>query len=126
MDLKNFVKDTITQLIEGIKEAQDNLKGSGAIVSPNDIRTVDASSQPLIFMYEKDKTNKDRTYTRNVSLLEFDVAIVVEQEKSGGGKLGVNVLSMGIEGGGKAKQSDSKTNRSKFNIPIALPVASVD
>lgn len=34
MDLKDFVRDTLVQITEGVKEAQEYVKGKGAVITP--------------------------------------------------------------------------------------------
>ena len=35
MDLQNFIKETLVQIIDGVSDAQDSVEESGAIISPN-------------------------------------------------------------------------------------------
>ena len=120
MNLEEFIKDSIMQLVNGIKNAQEGAAKCGAIVMPDMIWTPDASSQPMIFegLRRADDTG------RYVSMLEFDLAITVEEQKEAGGRLQIGMAALGIGGGAGKTTADSTTHRIKFKVPLALPIPS--
>ncbi len=115
MDLRQFVSSTITQVMEGITDAQPRARELGGYVNPS-LEGVDSS---------------DRTETRigwtcsgqRVFAVTFDVAVTAGSATGGegGGKLEVaSVFSFGA----KASTSDNQesVSRVKFVVPIALPL----
>ena len=51
------------------------------------------------------------------TIVEFDVSVVAETEA--GGKGGLKVWSVGVEGGGS--RSDQQTNRVRFAVQVKIP-----
>src|SRR5260370_33921195 len=96
MELKDFVSRTITDIIEGVREAQA-AAGSDAYVNPGIGREI----------------------------VEFDVALTVTEaaEKKGGG--GITVAGfLKAEGGGGSSSSNSSISRVKFSVAVKLPTQS--
>lgn len=97
MDIKEFVSDTLKQIIDGVVEAQKYAKEKDAVVVPY------------------------HDYQKNVS---FDVAVTVDESKEKEGKAGITVWSIGGSVSGKTESSSSTVSRIKFEIPIELPQGS--
>jgi hypothetical protein len=98
MDVKDFVSDTLKQIIDGVVDAQEYAKEKDAVVVPY------------------------HDYQKNVS---FDLAVTVVEGKETSGKAGISVWSIGAGVGGKTESSSSTVSRIKFEIPIELPQGSV-
>lgn len=114
MDLKDFVRETLVQISTGVQESIEEVRESGGYSNPAAV----GSSK-----------NSDNSHFgsmgegQNVFLVDFDVAVTVDEnsEVSGGGKLKVaSVFSLGADAGSSSKSSSS--NRVSFKIPLALPV----
>lgn len=114
MDLKDFVKETLVQISKGVQESIEDVRESGGFTNPAASgSTKGESSSHFGSMGDG----------QNVFLVEFDVAVTVDEksEVSGGGKLKVaGVFSVGGEAG--SGSTSSSTNRVSFRIPLALPV----
>lgn len=131
MDLKDFIKETITQIGESIVEIQEhfNDKNIDAIVNPREIEKSNNSNYPAQYKtthttgitIETIKTETKKNAPRIVDNIEFDVAVTVEQDdkKGVGGKL--KVFGAGI--GAEANQVNKLANVStvKFKIPLVMP-----
>ncbi len=108
MDLKTFIAESLTQIAEGIEEAQKS--DSGAIFSPR-----------------IDYTDKGRPrlaggmVTYAPQMIEFDVAVTVTESdgEKGGGKIGVSFLNIGGEM--TTSSENSSTSRIRFEIPVVWP-----
>ncbi|AJJ46409.1 hypothetical protein IBE11_03795 [Francisella tularensis subsp. novicida] len=127
MDLKDFIKETITQIGESIMEIQEHFdsKNIDAIVNPREIDKSDFASYSATYSatginFKGEKYTK-KDVSRIVDNIEFDVAITVEQDdkKGIGGKL--KVFGAGI--GAEANQINKLANVStvKFKIPFVMP-----
>lgn len=106
MELDAFVETTLTQIISGVRAAQQTAPAQGAAVNP-DIR----SGPP-------GRVHRSGTLLQDI---EFDAAIMVtESEKSGAGlRVGVAWVSGGVDAGSDSRQS--RASRIRFTVPIALP-----
>lgn len=108
MDLKTFVAESLTQIAEGICEAQKTT--SGAIISPR----IDYSEK-----------GKPRVATGMASyapqMVTFDVAVHVTEAEGGkgGGKIGISFLSIGGERSSSCENSSA--SRIQFEIPVVWP-----
>ena len=114
MDLKDFVKETLVQISAGVQESIDDVRESGGYANPSASGNVKS---------EHTSHFGSMGEGQNVFLVDFDVAVTVDDgsEVSGGGKLKVaGVFSVGGEAGNSSRSSS--TNRVSFKIPLALPV----
>lgn len=101
MQLDEFVKTTLMQVIKGVSDAQKEAEVMGAIVNP---RPNEGSGE------------------RRETDISFDVALTVTDITADefGGKLSVVPI---INLGGKATESESRQeiSRVQFNVSMALP-----
>lgn len=115
MDLGEFVKQSLTQIVAGVKDSQEEIRNLGAYVSPA--------------MFAASPGNADATHfgsvgdVQNVFLIDFDVAVTVTGAVEGGvgGKLSVASFFK-VDAGGRSSMASEATSRIKFKVPLALPV----
>ncbi|MGH8758778.1 MAG: hypothetical protein ACREVW_04595 [Burkholderiales bacterium] len=116
MELKDFVAESLIQIVQGVALAQKELKGSGARVSPR-MRATDKAH--TIGEAEMDGGQP-------VSSVEFDVVVTATKGKGSKGTIGVVVGALGL---GTQAQSESKSgeeSRIKFKVPVLLPLQERD
>lgn len=108
MKLQDFVSETLKQIINGVKEAQEGAEKAGAIISPDSHLT-----------YE----NKKYLFCsgRLVEHVEFDVAVTTSKGKETKGGLGIFVAGIGLGTQGKSDASSISVSRIKFSLPLVLP-----
>jgi hypothetical protein len=119
MDLKEFVAQTLIQIVEGVSDAAPRLEALGAFVNPADM------SQSLRgSTYAPSVTIPGQgQYARVVQRVEFDVAVVVKENAQAKGGVGVGILSVVSLGGSKETTTSQESNsRIKFGVPITLPL----
>lgn len=106
MDLKTFVCESITQIAQGIRAAQE--ANTGALICPRVITT------PEGLIVDKEPTK----WKEAPQLLSFDVAVTVME--SDRGKFGGEMRVLGISIGGSSDNAhqNSTISRIKFDIPI--------
>ncbi len=112
MELSEFVKVTLSQIVKGVAEAQAEARTNGGYVCPafkppSDVDGILGVSPNL----------------QSVYAIQFDVAVVVSdaRSKSAAGK--ISVVSLGGAGvAGEAKLSIETTSRIKFIVPLELPL----
>jgi hypothetical protein len=110
MELKEFVKDTLIQIIEGVKEAQNECFKSGGLINP---------------MFETPVSNDEEFKIKGkyypASKVNFTVGLT--ESDAGGGKRGIGVflgkLSIGIENT-KEVEAQSVT-RVEFGVTVVFP-----
>ncbi len=111
MDLEQFVKEALSEIVLGVNAAQDQVEVSGARVNPAGVRP-GAGPDGYLGQLSSGET---------VFVVDFDVAVTV----SGGaqGEAGAKVQVLGLFtaklGGAKRTARDS-TSRIKFRVPLAL------
>ena len=109
MELKTFVSETISQIVEGVVEAQERTKNTGAIIN---------SSHGAVVNYAKGINNAPQN-------MDFDVTVSVESSSSTGGKGKIQIAMFGAEGGKTSDNKDASVSRIKFSVPVCWPVAPV-
>lgn len=108
MELKTFVTQSIIQISEGIKDAQN--AETGAIVAPR-INFTDKGKPRLA----------GGMITFAPQMISFDVAVyVVESDNDkAGGKIGVSFLGVGRET--SSTKENSSISHIRFEIPVVWP-----
>lgn len=107
MELKEFIKETIEQILEGISEAQAGSLGKNVNASTDGGSATKDLGGHLI------NRGKFGVFTR----IDFDVSVAAESEGKGG--LRVAVFGQGVDAGGSRKSSNA--SRVLFSVPVRLP-----
>ena len=90
MDVKEFVKETLRQIVEGVREAKDETADKCQIA-------------PVGNQREK---------------VEFDIAVTVDEEKTKEKGAGVSVWALKAGAIGQSTVSTNTVHRIKFPVPI--------
>ena len=87
MDLKDFVSETLKEIIEGVKGAQDFAIENGAVINPTSFGVV----SPKAIM------SKDNEEVTSVQRIDFSLSL--QQSYAADGKVSIGVMDIGkIEG----------------------------
>ena len=117
MEIKDFVKEALAQIVEGINEANKQMSEKGAFVASSNMR--EANGLPKSGTYVDDVRNVRHV----VREIEFDVSIAASDSTQTGGRGGLQVVSfIRADGGIENNVSSSASQRIKFSLPLALPV----
>jgi hypothetical protein len=111
MELKEFVRSTLVEIVSGVSEAQ------AALIESHKTAVINA---PVT----GDKRAEYRgSGARLLEMVEFDVALTVTEttDKGIGGRLSIAAASIGTQRG--ASIENSEVSRVRFKVPIALPEA---
>ena len=95
MELKDFIKSTITQIKESVEELNEEFEEGKAIVNP-------------LYAKSLNRSMIGRTGA-NVTDIDFDLSLSVTETDGKEGKIGI-MSSINIS-----------TNRIQFTIPVMLP-----
>ncbi len=112
MELKDFIAQTISQIMEGVIEAQKVAEEAGGAVNPKGQIYINQESAPFM----------DKDTTRIRDFINFDVAIEVTDGKEQSGNAKISVLSIGGFGGEITEGVQNKSiNRVNFRLPVIYP-----
>ena len=115
MELKEFIKSTIKQIAESVDELNQEFDGKQTFVNPTNIKGI--GEKPYVpFAF----TNY------NVTNIDFDLSVDVENKEGTTGKVGVlaSVIGVGVSSTeGRVQHSESKV---RFTIPVILPSKKLD
>jgi hypothetical protein len=108
MELKNFVSQTLQEIISGIKDAQNSGIEEGGTINPPDQR------------------GGNSTYAHGlngnpIQNIDFDIAVTVIEGKETKGGIGVFTGSVGLGTQGRSDTSNTSYSRIKFCIPVTFP-----
>ena len=112
MDLKDFVAETLQQIVEGTKAAQDQIQQYGAAINPNLLGDYKEHAKHGLLLSGTGKV---------AQLVQFDVALEVKEGTGTKGGVGVvaGVFALGTQGQSNAESSS--LSRVKFCVPLSLP-----
>jgi hypothetical protein len=114
MDIQQFVKEALLQVVQGIRDAQSEMHVHGGVVNPS--------------IYGGLTGAKEDSYvgalegTRPIMLMSFDIAVTASENTAGnvGAKLTVaSVFSAGA--GGTLANASATTSRIAFKVPVVFP-----
>ncbi len=111
MNLREFVKETLKQLIEGVVDAQAFAKESGAVVVPPVSATSVPGGAPM----------RPRASGGFVFDIDFDVAVMTAESGETKGGAGLFVGWLGAGARHTAGATGETANRVKFTVPVVLP-----
>lgn len=110
IELRDFISNTLTQLIDGIVSAQEYATGKGAIINPQNKFPSDFS-----------KMSRLEKSLQLVHIVEFDVAVTVAEDKQLKGGIGIVVPELSLGYQASIDNQKSAISRVQFSIPIILP-----
>lgn len=111
MNLKDFIKNTISSISEAILESQEELSEKRVIVNPEKVE-IGKNGEKLL-------RSDGWRYIQN---LDFDILVAAEEGEGakGGASLKVaGIISIGGDLNETSKQQNS--NKIRFTIPVAFP-----
>lgn len=108
MELKEFVSQSLVQIMEGVMDAQQQTKELNARVNPFTNVRADGFVTEYAF--------------KDVSHVEFEVSVTSEDKKGMAGGLSVLFGAMSVSGKMDDVASKIALNRLKFRIPVVYPM----
>ena len=110
MNLKEFVAETLVQLVEGIEDAQSRTTGRKASVNPH------VSASP-----ELAKLGVLNASGVAAQVIHFDVALTAMEGTGTKGGIGVVAGVLNLGSMGQSQTENSSVSRVKFSAPVILP-----
>ena len=112
MELKDFIAQTISQIMEGVKESQELADKVGGAVNPKGQAYLTAESAPFM----------DKETTRIGDFIHFDVEVEVIEGKGESGGAKISIPSVGGFGGKLSRKRQNRSiNRVNFRLPVIYP-----
>jgi hypothetical protein len=112
MNLKDFIAESLKEIIDGVIEAQKHYSANEGVINPADV-----------FYPGDTKVPVDRKTNVAPQLINFDVAVTATEGTETKGGIGVFVGAIGVGSQGKSESASSSVSRIKFSVPIILPPA---
>lgn len=118
MELKEFITETLSQIIDGVLEVQEKYKDQNVLVNPDCF----TGSNGEYVLPPKAGYYKIQP---NVQMINMDVALTVSENAGRKSGIGIaKVVSAGISS--ETNAQNSTISKVKFDIPICLPTVSSD
>lgn len=112
MELKDFVSQTLVQIVQGVTEAQRQV-GEDAVISP-----VVMSLSSLASEHGFLQTNQG-----HAQIVRFDVAVSASSDTEARAGGGIKVMSVSIGGEKATADKQSSVSHVQFSVPVVLPGA---
>lgn len=104
MDIKDFIKETISGISDAIQELNSEKHQDGLVVSPSKF----SSRGGTCAKYEDG---------RPVERIEFNLNVIVTDKTGGGGGVRISIVEAGIN----TESVNSSNSTIKFSIPVVFP-----
>ena len=116
MELKDYIKQSITSISEAITEAQEELIEKGTFVNPKNLYP---DSNKNYYLHESGG---------NIATnIDFEISVTVEEKNVGEKEGGVDILKVVSAKAGQTNSNSHETiNKLKFSIPLMLPKVQAD
>ena len=108
MDIKEFTKETITQIVNAVREANELISDYGASI-------------PTDYFQGSRAITSYKDGEKNIIDVEFDVAVSAVESANVGGGAGIKVAAINIGLGANSQNENSTLSRVKFTLPLVLP-----
>ena len=113
MELKEFIKESLSQIIDAVKETQEKYKDTNVVICPDNIQEVKSG------LYILDENEYDN-YSSRSKVQNIDMAISVTEKEGNKSGLGIaKIINAGISS--ENAQRNERISKIKFSIPIVLP-----
>ena len=112
MDLKDFVSQSLIQIVQGVCDAAGPISAMGGYVSPAHT----SKTEGHVIGHTMDGKG------RAVHSVHFDVAIVAENDSKVSGGGGLKVMGVRLGADASAAEREQTSSRIQFVVPLALPI----
>ncbi|MBL0085178.1 MAG: hypothetical protein IPP44_00450 [Ideonella sp.] len=109
MQLREFIKEVLTQIVDGVRDAQES--NGGAFVVPSGDGGHKYAEHARFAASARLKS----------TIVDFDVAITAEDADKAEGGGGVKVFAIQFGAKGEISSKESTVSRVQFAVPLLLP-----
>ena len=128
MELNEFITETLKQIIDGVKSAQEQIQYGYQIINPpiSSKGKHEIKDPKVLGFHAAHYKGMVGDPIKIVSSVEFDVAVATTKQSKSKRGVGIVVASIGAGTQKQKEQSDALQNRIKFIIPLALPFHEIE
>lgn len=101
MELKDFVRDTLLDIVQGVKGALEKCKGTGVVICPMGGQV-------------------DKTYIRGPQTVSFNIVLGGEGSEDGSSGLKVSFLQFGFQIGSTKGESQKNSEQTSVNFTVPM------
>lgn len=112
MNLQDFISETLSQIVHGVRAAQEAVQPEGATVSPH------LTGGPSINSAHGFVPTQEGVYAQIVA---FDVALTVKEGTGTKGGIGVFAGAVTLGSSGQSSAEQSSISHVRFSVPLTLP-----
>jgi len=119
MELKNFISQSILEIFEGVKQAQNQTKKLNGLIAPKKLR-ISAKEIP------NHQSIIGYMHQTPVISVDFDISVTTQdltKEKAGAG---IFIAAFGLGGQIGSETLNNQLNKLRFSIPVILPLPEQD
>ena len=109
MELKDFIRQTLEQIVEGVHSAQSDIEGRGATINPTSVS----------FQRDGEWNRYNSGMPQNV---EFDVGLTSVDKKGSTEGIGVFLGSVSLGKKNESGLEHTAVTRVRFSVPLAFPM----
>jgi hypothetical protein len=114
MELKEFISESLSQIIDGIIDAQAYAKEKDATINPDGLYYLDGGKTLM--------ANRAAASLPFVpQIIEFDVVVTVSESEKAKASLGVLTGVLGFGTQAQMESGSIAANRIKFSVPVIFP-----
>jgi hypothetical protein len=117
MELKDFVKETLIEISQGVLEAQT--EQGDALINPR-VKLHEKEVGRIVLA--EDGAGRGIRGGRILDYVEFDIAVTLDKNTNTDGKISVLFGAINLSSGGASENKDSSTSRVKFRVPVSFSV----
>lgn len=110
MNIQDFIKTAIVEIVKGVAEAREAVEEFGASAGSDEL-----------YGYVKDNKVMTDANGRQVTIVEFDIVLAQIDATNSKGGIGVFMGAVGAGIQGASRGESSNNSRIKFNVPVVLP-----
>ncbi|MCX9450509.1 trypco2 family protein [Vibrio cholerae] len=119
MKLSEFISSTLSEIVDSIELANEQLSDKGIRVNPPNIYLEDSPNKQVYGVWNKDSFQMHPL----VEIVEFDVTLTAEETSNSGGKAGISIGVAQVSANGLSSDKSSHVSKVKFKVPIIYPTA---
>lgn len=113
MHSREFVSQSLTQLVQGVKETQEQTSGQGAKIGADFYGSKECTAHGFALLNGGGVAQ----------VVHFDVAFTVTSDPGTKGGIGIVAGFIGLGSSGESKAENTAVSRVRFAVPIGLPKA---
>ncbi len=110
MNVQEFISTAITEIVAGVADARAAVSEYGA-----------SAGSDKVYGFTKDQKIITDANGRQVTLVEFDIALTQADSTDTKGGIGVFLGSVGMGSQGASHGESTTHSRIKFKVPVILP-----